>query len=89
MERSSRLNEWLTLVANIAGSSESSLRECRHRWLSGLTAEVDLLMLDWGNVLDRLEEAVVVEPPDPLEGGKLDILETAPRPSPSHDFRLE
>jgi hypothetical protein len=32
---------------------------------------------------------MVVEPPDPLEGGELDVLQRAPCPPLQDDFRLE
>jgi hypothetical protein len=40
-------------------------------------------------VADRPEEAVGVEPPDPFQGGELDVLETAPRTLSPNDLRLE
>ena len=42
-----------------------------------------------GYMATRPEAAVGVEPPDPFQGGKPDILETAPRASSPNDLRLE
>src|SRR5690606_30678642 len=50
---------------------------------------VRLLELRRGNMSDGPEEAVVVEPPDPFEGGELDILDRAPRPPAADDLGLE
>src|SRR5690606_16816335 len=50
---------------------------------------VRLLELDWWHVAQRSEEAAVVEPVDPLEGGKLDCLEPLPGPLAPDDFGLE
>src|SRR5438105_2981102 len=38
-----------------------------------------LLELDWWHVADRSEEATVVPPVDPPEGGELDVFDGAPR----------
>jgi hypothetical protein len=40
------------------------------------------------DISDRLEEASVVEPVDPFEGGVFDGLEAAPRPAPMDDLGL-
>ena len=40
------------------------------------------------DISDRLEEAPMVEPVDPFEGGELDRLEAAPRSTPMNEFGL-
>jgi hypothetical protein len=50
---------------------------------------VSLLVLDRGNVTDRLQKAMVVEPPHPLEGGELNVFQRAPGPALTDDLRLE
>ncbi|MEE9131942.1 MAG: hypothetical protein V3U13_00140, partial [Gemmatimonadota bacterium] len=37
-----------------------------------LATVVGLLVVDRGNIPDRLQETVIIEPPDPLEGGEID-----------------
>jgi len=41
------------------------------------------------DVSDGAEEATVVEPVDPFEGGELDVFESFPRSLPTDDFGLE
>ena len=41
-----------------------------------------------GGRCPRVQQTVVVEPPDPLQGGKLDIVEPSPRPAPPDHLRL-
>ena len=48
-----------------------------------------LLALNRGNVGEWLQEAVVVEPPDPLEGGELHIFQPSPGTSLPDHLRLE
>ena len=38
------------------------------------------------DISDRLEQAPIVEPVDPFEGGELDGLEAAPGPAPVNDL---
>jgi hypothetical protein len=40
-------------------------------------------------VAEGFEQAVVVEPPDPLEGGELDVVERAPGTAWSDELSLE
>ena len=61
--------------------------ECPRVSLSFLRTVKRFFVLDRGNVADRFQKAMVVEPPDPLEGGELDILDVAPRTSFSDDLR--
>ena len=42
------------------------------------------LELDRRDISDRLQESLIVVPVHPLEGGKLYVLETAPRPAPTN-----
>jgi hypothetical protein len=35
-------------------------------------------MLNRRNISDGVQETMVVEPPDPFEGGELNVFETAP-----------
>src|SRR5690606_21692723 len=61
-----------------------------HRFrLSCLPAPVGLLILDRGSIPNRLEEAVVIEPPDPVERGKLHVFEASPGPAAVNHLRLE
>src|SRR5690606_14765264 len=46
-------------------------------------------MLDRGSIPNRLEEAVVIEPPDPVERGKLHVFEASPGPAAVNHLRLE
>jgi len=48
-----------------------------------------VLILGGGNVSDGSQEAMVVEPPDPLQRRELDVFHVPPRPHPSDDFCLE
>src|ERR1044072_6783693 len=48
-----------------------------------------LLALGRWHVAERLEQALVVVPCDPLERRELDVLERLPRPAPPDLFRLE
>ena len=48
-----------------------------------------LLELRRGNVPNGSEGTVVVEPPDPFQGGQLDVLETPPRAPSPNDLRPE
>jgi hypothetical protein len=48
-----------------------------------------VLVLDRGNVPDRLQESLRVVPGDPVERGELDVLEASPRPPSPDDFRFE
>ena len=48
-----------------------------------------LPLLPPGDVPDRLEQAAVVEPVDPFEGGIFDGLEVAPRPTTVDDLSFE
>ncbi len=59
-----------------------------HSEFFDLRIEMDLCFRG-RDVADRLEQAVVVEPVDPFEGGKLDRFETAPRSAPYDDFGFE
>ncbi len=34
-----------------------------------LATIVRLLVLDWGNIADRFQEATILEPPHPFQGG--------------------
>jgi len=45
--------------------------------------------LGWRDVADWLEEAAVVEPVHPFEGGELDAFETAPWAAAADDLGLE
>jgi len=47
------------------------------------------LTLGRRDVSDRLEQAPVIKPRDPLQGRELDVLEAAPRPPTPDDLRLE
>src|SRR5699024_9427014 len=42
-----------------------------------------------GNIAQWLQEAVVVEPPDPLEGSELHVFQAPPRPPLPNYLRLE
>ncbi|MEJ2238084.1 MAG: hypothetical protein P8X82_07285 [Gemmatimonadales bacterium] len=39
---------------------------------------IGLLVLGGRDVAERAEQAVVVEPPDPLEGGEFDVFKPGP-----------
>ena len=49
----------------------------------------ECVSLDGWDVADRLEEAAIVEPVHPFEGGELDGLDAAPRASTADDLGLE
>ena len=49
---------------------------------------IDFFVLGRGKVADRLEEVMVVEPPDPLEGGEFAVFEAPPRPAGIDEFGL-
>gem|GEM_PF-4797468 len=59
---------------------EGSGRECRHETLSLLTAVECLLELHRRNLPEWLQEAVVIEPPDPLKGGEFHVFQPAQGP---------
>ncbi len=59
-----------------------------HSEFFDLRIEMDLCFRG-RDVAGRLEQAAVVEPVDPFEGGKLDRFETAPRSAPYDDFGFE
>jgi len=42
----------------------------------------------WWDVSDGFEDALVVEPVDPFEGGVFDVVESVPRFTPVDDFGL-
>jgi hypothetical protein len=54
--------------------------------LCGIVARLGLGGRD---VTDRLEEAAIVEPVHPFEGGELDALKTTPRAAAADDLGLE
>ena len=58
----------------------------RNFLLGGIVAR---LGFGWRAVADRLEEAAVTEPVDPLQGGELDGLEVAPGTTPLDHLCLE
>ena len=58
----------------------------------GLTGDLGIVArLGFGgrDIADRLEEAPMVEPVDPFQGGKLDRLEAAPGTAPADHLGLE
>jgi hypothetical protein len=54
---------------------EGSGRECRQESLRLLTVVECLLVLHRWDVAEWLQEAVVIEPPDPFERGELHVFE--------------
>lgn len=70
-------------------NSEGSGHECQYETLSLLTAVECLLLLDRWNVPEWLQEAVVVEAPDPLEGGELHVFQPSPGTAAVDHLRLE
>src|SRR5690606_30144293 len=60
------------------GSPETWLLEWRQKWLVRSLAPICLLILDRWNIADRLQEAVVIEPPDPIQCRKFYVLKPAP-----------
>jgi hypothetical protein len=50
---------------------------------------VAFLGFGWRHIADRLEEATIVEPVDPFQGGELDSFQRAPGPTPADDLSLE
>src|SRR6185437_10932118 len=71
------------------GFPEARLRENLHASWSSLAVMVRLLELGRWHVAERLEQALMVVPCDPLERRELDVLERLPRPAPPDLFRLE
>src|SRR5690606_41395543 len=57
--------------------------------LSSHPAQVGLLILDRGSIPNRLEEAVVIDPPDQVQRGKLHVFEASPGPAAVNHLRLE
>ena len=58
----------------------------------GLTGDLGIVArLSFGgrDIADRLEEAPMVEPVDPFQGGKLDRLDAAPGTAPSDHLSFE
>jgi hypothetical protein len=58
----------------------------------GLTGDLGIVArLGFGgrDIADGLEEAPVVEPVDPFQGGKLDCFDAAPRTAPADHLGLE
>jgi hypothetical protein len=53
-----------------------------------LVEAVFAICFDWGNVSDGPEEALVVVPVDPFQGGQLDSVQTAPWPSTTDQLGL-
>ena len=41
---------------------------------------VEVFVLCWRDVAELAEQAAVVEPVDPFEGGEFEVVETPPRP---------
>jgi hypothetical protein len=62
--------------------------ESRRDGVRLVTTIVSLFDLRRRDVADRLEQAPIVEPIDPLQGGELDRLDVAPRAATSNDLRL-
>ena len=52
-------------------------------------SEIGRFRLGGRDVADGLEQAPIVVPIDPFEGGELDSLEGAPRPAPMNHLGLE
>ena len=58
----------------------------------GLTSDLGIVVrfgFSGRNIADRLEEAPVIEPVDPFQGGKLDCLDAPPGAAPADHLGLE
>src|SRR5690606_22061364 len=68
---------------------ETRLVEYQFGDLRLLLAVISLLIVDRRDVADRFEQAMVVKPPDPLQGSELDILMAPPWTLAMNHLRLE
>jgi hypothetical protein len=68
---------------------ETGLVECHERSRGLIATIVVCLELGRRDVADRFHDTVVVQPPDPFEGGELDVLEVGLWSATPDDLSLE
>ena len=68
---------------------ENNCVESGRAWLLGLTTVECVFVLDRRDISQRLEQAAVIEPVDPVQGREFDRFDRPPRGASPNDLGLE